>query len=99
MSAIFLIILGSFAVFVILAFMIRKQAPSVEEPEPEPRSQPCGICQEEFPESEMVSRIVGGANYRRFFCDRCVLELYEESRLLHDPRFKESASDPSALGL
>jgi len=89
-SAIFLIIFGSFAVFLVLALMIRKQAPGAEEPEPEIRLQPCGICQEKFPESEMVARIVGEANYKRFFCDRCVLELYEESRQLHDPRYKES---------
>jgi hypothetical protein len=98
-SAIFLIIFGSFAIFLILALMIRKQAPGPEETGEEPPLQPCGICQEKFPESEMVARIVGEANYKRFFCDRCVLELYEESRQVHDPRYKESVDDaPGVAG-
>jgi hypothetical protein len=49
----------------------------------------CSICHEEFFESDMVTRKVGDAGYLRYFCDRCVIELYEESRLLHDPRSKD----------
>jgi hypothetical protein len=92
-SAIFLIVFGSFALFILLALMIRKQSPGAEPPQLEIPTQVCGICQVKFPETEMVARIVGEANYKRYFCDRCVVELYEESRNLHDPRFKESVGE------
>ena len=55
----------------------------------------CGICQEEFLEDDLIMRKVGDGGYTRWFCDRCVIELYEESRMLHDPRTKDSINDPT----
>ena len=90
MLAIFGIVFGAFAVFLILSLMIKKPV-DPESPEPtDVRTETCGICQERFPRDEMITRTVGDAGYTRFFCDRCVTELYEESRQLHDPRYKES---------
>ncbi len=92
MTPIFLIVFGAGMVFVILALLIKKPA-DVADAQTSPKLQTCAICQEKFPESDLVTRTVGDANYRRYFCDRCVTELYEESRLLHDPRYKASSAD------
>ena len=91
MAAIFTIVLGAGLVFLLLALLIRKPAGSLE-PKAKVVQRSCAICQEEFPESELVLRMIGEASYKRYFCDRCVTELYEESRLLHDPMCKVSES-------
>lgn len=92
MTAIFLIILSAVLLFVLLAFLIKKPDGSSQQPAAIVLK-PCAICQEKFPEAELVTRAIGDANYKRSFCDRCITELYEESRLLHDPKYKSSASD------
>ena len=89
MAAIFMIVFGAGLVFLLLALLIRKPAGS-SEPKAAVARRPCAICQEEFPDSELVLRTLGEASYKRYFCDRCVTELYEESRLLHDPLSKVS---------
>ena len=92
MTAIFMIVLGSVLLFVLLAFLIKKPGGSHRQPVAVVLK-PCAICQEKFPESELVTRTIGDANYKRSFCDRCITELYEESRLLHDPLYKASDSE------
>lgn len=89
MGAIFLIVGVSGLLFIVLALAMKKTAPEASLAALEDRLRACAICQDEFAESEMVTRKVGEAGYLRYFCDRCVIELYEESRLLHDPRSKD----------
>lgn len=89
MGSIFLIIGAAMALFAILALAMKRSDPERSPNEIEERKRECSVCHEEFLESDMVTRKVGDAGYVRYFCDRCVIELYEESRLLHDPRSKE----------
>lgn len=89
MGSIFLIVFGAMALFAVLALAMKKTDPVRLFAEIEEKKRECSICHEEFLESDMVTRKVGDAGYQRFFCDSCVIELYEESRLLHDPRTKE----------
>ena len=93
MLAIFMIVAAAGVLFVVLTLAMKKTDsanPAVTVPE---KRLPCAICQEESPESDLISRPIGDAGYRRYLCDRCIIELYEESRLLHDPRSKESLPD------
>ena len=94
MFAIFLIVGVAFAIFFALTLMMKRT--DTEEtgvPREIEKKVACGICQEEFLESDLVSRKVGESGYTRWFCDRCIIELYEESRSLHDPRTKFSDDD------
>ena len=78
-------------VFIVLTMMMKRT--DTEEtgvPRAEQPLQSCAICHEEAPDGDMILRIVGEAGYKRWFCDPCVVDLYEESRLLHDPRSKVS---------
>ncbi len=77
------------ALFAVLALAMKKTDPEPRTGEIEAKNRECSICHEEFLETDMITRKVGDAGYTRFFCDRCVIELYEESRLLHDPRTKD----------
>jgi hypothetical protein len=88
-GAIFLIVGVSGLLFFVLALAMKRTTPEASLAALEDRLRACAICQDEFAESEMVTRKVGEAGYLRYFCDRCVIELYEESRLLHDPRSKD----------
>lgn len=77
------------ALFAVLALAMKKTDPERSAEAIEDKKRECSICHEEFTESDMITRKVGDAGYSRYFCDKCVIELYEESRLLHDPRTKE----------
>jgi hypothetical protein len=88
-GSIFLIIGAAVVLFAILTLAMKRTDPPLSPDAIEEKKRECSICHEEFFESDMITRKVGGAGYVRFFCDRCVIELYEESRLLHDPRSKE----------
>jgi hypothetical protein len=88
-GSIFLIIGAAMALFVVLALAMKKSDPERVPAEIEDKKRECSVCHEEFLESDMVTRKVGDVGYLRYFCDRCVIELYEESRLLHDPRTKD----------
>ncbi|MBI3871624.1 MAG: hypothetical protein HY304_00925 [candidate division Zixibacteria bacterium] len=89
MLAIFMIVAAAGVLFVVLTLLMKKTDSQDGIAPVEEKRYGCAICQEEFVESDLISRTVGEAGYRRYFCDRCVIELYEESRLLHDPRSKE----------
>jgi hypothetical protein len=90
MGAILLIVGVSFVIFIGLTLLMKKtDAPTTDQVVEDPILS-CGVCHEEFPESEMISRKVGDAGYTRWFCDGCVVDLYQESREMHDPRSKES---------
>ena len=90
MTAILLIVGVSFVVFLLLTLAMKKTDPETpDEAQPEIR-RACGICHEEFAESELVRRQVGDAGYERWFCDSCVVDLYQDSREMHDPRSKET---------
>lgn len=89
MGSIFLIVGVAFALFAVLALAMKRTTPDRAADEVAVRTRECSICHEEFAETDLVKRKVGDAGYQRYFCDRCVIELYEESRLLHDPRSKE----------
>lgn len=89
MGSIFLIIAAAMALFAVLALAMKRTDPTPLAQEVEARKRECSICHEEFLETDMIMRKVGDAGYTRHFCDRCVIELYEESRLLHDPRSKD----------
>ena len=89
MGSIFLIIGAAIALFAVLALAMKRTDPERGPQEIEVKKRECSVCHEEFLESDMVTRKVGDAGYLRYFGDRCVIELYEESRLLHDPRSKE----------
>ena len=86
MGSIFLIVFGAIALFAVLALAMKKTDPERSSQAIDEKKQECSICHEEFLESDMVTRKVGDAGYQRFFCDGCVIELYEESRSMHDPR-------------
>jgi hypothetical protein len=88
-GSIFLIVFGAMALFAVLALAMKKSDPDRPAELVEDKKRECSICHEEFVESDLVTRKVGDAGYQRYFCDGCVIELYEESRLLHDPRSKE----------
>jgi len=91
-SAIFLIIGVAFVLFFVLTMMMKRtDTPGIGVPREERKVQSCAICQDEFDEEDMIERKIGDGGYRRWFCDRCIIELYEESRMLHDPRTKASA--------
>lgn len=75
--------------FVVLTLAMKRADLPRSAEELDERKCECSICHDEFFESDMIKRKVGDAGYTRFFCDRCVIELYEESRILHDPRSKE----------
>ncbi len=89
MGSIFLIVFGAMALFAVLALAMKKTDPERPPREIEDKKRECSICHEEFLESDMVTRKVGDVGYQRFFCDGCVIDLYEESRVLHDPRSKD----------
>ena len=89
MGSIFFIVFGAMALFAVLALAMKKTDPERPAETIEDKKRECSICHEEFLESDMITRKVGDAGYTRYFCDKCVIELYEESRLLHDPRTKE----------
>ena len=88
MGSIFLIVFGAIALFAVLALAMKKSDPERPSQAIDEKKWECSICHEEFLESDMVTRKVGDAGYQRFFCDGCVIELYEESRSMHDPRAK-----------
>jgi hypothetical protein len=90
MGAILLIVGVSFVIFLGLTLLMKKTDPPVSDEVVEDPIRACGVCTEEFLESEMVKRKVGDAGYTRWFCDSCVVDLYQESREMHDPRSKES---------
>ncbi len=89
MGSIFLIIGAALVLFAVLTLAMKRTYPPVDADAVPDVKRECSICHEEFLESDMITRKVGDAGYVRYFCDRCVIELYEESRLLHDPRSKE----------
>ena len=89
MGSIFFIVFGAIALFAVLALAMKRTDPERGAAVVEDKKRECSICHDEFVESDMVSRKVGDAGYLRHFCDKCVIELYEESRLLHDPRSKD----------
>lgn len=89
MGSIFLIIGAAMALFAVLALAMKRTDPERGLQDIEVKRRECSVCHEEFLESDMVTRKVGDAGYLRYFCDRCVIELYEESRLLHDLRSKD----------
>lgn len=88
MGSIFLIIGAAVVLFAVLTLAMKRTDPPASSEVVEEKLRECSICHEEFFESDMVTRKVGDVGYERCFCDRCVIELYEESRLLHDPRSK-----------
>jgi hypothetical protein len=87
-GSIFFIVFGAMALFAVLALAMKKTDSERPAQLVEDKKRECSICHDEFLESDLITRKVGDAGYQRFFCDKCVIELYEESRLLHDPRSK-----------